>query len=98
MKNVILILLTLTVVSCSRSKQKRVYACDCNQRAKVSQNIKESIKDANNMSDEEMEDVISQLETTYVRMNCSQRTVNGIQHDGWYEITETDTTYTYYQY
>jgi hypothetical protein len=98
MKYTILILLALTVIACSEPKQRRVYACDCNQKAKVALDIKESIKNANNMSDEEMEDVIHQLELTYVRMHCGERMVNGMQHDGWYEITETDTTYTYYQY
>lgn len=66
--------------------------------AEVSKNIKESIGNANNKSDEEMEDVILQLERTFVRTNCSQRMVDGIQHDGWFEITDKDTNYTYFNY
>lgn len=98
MKTILIMLMALTVIACSQPGQKRVYACDCNQRAKVAQDVKESIKNANNMSDEEMEDVIRQLEQTYVRMHCGERMVNGMQHDGWFEITESDTTYTYYKY
>jgi hypothetical protein len=98
MKYTILILLALTVIACSEPKQRRVYACDCKQMAEVSKNIKESIGKVNNMSDEEMEDVIIQLERTFVRTNCSQRMVDGLQHDVWFEITAKDTIYTYFWY
>jgi hypothetical protein len=85
-------------VGCSNPSQRRVYACDCKQMSEVSKNIKESIANANNKSDEEMEDVIMQLERTFVRVNCTQRMVDGIQHDGWFEIRATDTVYTYFYY
>lgn len=97
-KIIILLLLATIGVGCSRPTQRRVYACDCKQMAEVSKNIKESISNANNMSDEEMKDVIIQLERTFVRTNCNQRMVDGIQHDGWFEITAKDTIYTYFYY
>lgn len=97
-KIIILLLLATIGAGCSHPTQRRVYACDCKQMAEVSKSIKESISDANNMSDEEMEDVIMQLERTFVRTNCSQRMVDGIQYDGWFEITAKDTAYTYFQY
>jgi len=97
-KIIILLLMSTIGVGCSHPTQRRVYACDCKQMAEVSKNIKESIGNANNKSDEEMEDVILQLERTFVRTNCSQRMVDGIQHDGWFEITAKDTNYTYFNY
>ena len=109
MNKIIILLLMATIgVGCSHPTQRRVYACDCKQMAEVSKNIKESIGNANNKSDEEMEDfhllleemedAIIQLERTFVRTNCSQRMVDGIQHDGWFEITDKDTNYTYFDY
>ena len=97
-KIIILLLLATIGVGCSHPTQRRVYACDCKQMAEVSKNIKESIGKANNMSDEKMEDVIIQLERTFVRTNCSQRMVDGLQHDVWFEITAKDTIYTYFWY
>lgn len=71
----ILIAISITLTSCfqSREEQRLIYTCDCQQQAQASQFVKESILSANNMSDEEMEDVISQLEKTSVRLHCSQK-------------------------
>lgn len=93
-----LFVLLLVLASCNHPRDMVVYACDCKEKEKVVLDIKESIKNANNMSDEEMEDVIIQLERTFVRTNCHQAKVKGIQRDGWWEITQTDSCMTYYNY
>lgn len=95
--SLILIISTL-LVSCDHPTKTLVYACDCEQQKKVALDIKESIKNANNMSDEEMEDVIIQLEHTFIKVNCGQRMIDAVRHDGWVELTPKDTTYRYYNY
>lgn len=97
-KLLILLAIIGLLASCETKTQKIIYACTCEQQQKVSDNIKSSIKSANNMSDEEMEDVIIQLEKTFVRTNCQQKLANIIIHDGWVEITQQDSCITYYNY
>lgn len=100
MKKIItLILIAFTVTSCERDVKQRVYGCSKSQQSKVSEFIQSSIKNANNMSDEEMEDVIYQLEHTAVRCNCSQYEVN-IHHEGddMGEISDGVDSLIYYRY
>ena len=62
------LVLGTVIISCSGQDAK--YVCTCEQRENVQQFIERSIKPANNMSDEEMEDVIHQLWVTGVKLNC----------------------------
>ena len=70
-KKLLLLLILILITSCS-DKKIRCYICDANKKAKVSEFVSKNIKDANNMSDEEMEDVISQLEETGIKIHCRQ--------------------------
>lgn len=51
------------------------FVCDCQQKKQVLNFLTTNLQAANNMSDEEMEDVISELTKTAVAMNCQQRLV-----------------------
>ena len=67
-----LILTLIFLISCS-DKKIRCYICNLEEKNKVSEFISKNMKDANNMSDEEMEDVIDQLEETGIRIHCKQK-------------------------
>lgn len=82
----ILILVTLTLVSCNHKARR--YVCSCEQRMKVQEFVERSIKPANNMSDEEMEDVVKQLYITGVEMNCENRLIE--TDSNWNPITPLD--------
>lgn len=74
MKKVILILVcVITMISCEYQDSRSV--CNCEEREKVATFISDNIKAANNMSDEEMEDVIYQLERTGVKTICHREVV-----------------------
>lgn len=60
--------------------------------------MKNSIKNANNLSDEEMEDVITQLEITGVRTICNQYQVIIQYQDGHGIILNPTDTINYYFY
>jgi hypothetical protein len=85
-KKTILLLVILFNFSCdapSGSESTRLeYVCDCNQIEKVSQFIQSSIKSANNMSDEEMEDVIKELHKTAVKVHCERKNIKARRIDG----------------
>lgn len=49
------------------------YVCSCEQKKKIETFISNNIAPSNNMSDEEMEDVIYELYKTGVKLNCEQR-------------------------
>lgn len=59
----------------STSYQKNLYVCDCEQKDKLETYLRESIADANNMSDEEMEDVIHQLRVDGYQTFCQLQPV-----------------------
>lgn len=59
--------------SCSSERKGVKYVCNCEQLEKVNGFIERSIPSANNMSDEEMEDVIHQLWVTGVITTCHQK-------------------------
>ncbi len=89
----------LVLASCGRKDgEARMYACNCEQKAKVAEHIATSIKNANNMSDEEMEDVIEQLEKTYVHIICSQKIVKGTTNfeGDDFRATQLDSCETYH--
>lgn len=68
------LLLVITVSSCGSSQETR-FVCDCEQQKQLQTFVKESIKPSNNMSDEEMEDVINQLRKDGIRIFCQQKPV-----------------------
>ena len=70
-KKLSLLLILILITSCA-DRKIRCYVCDVNEKAKVSEFVSKNMKDANNMSDEEMEDVISQLEKTGIKIHCRQ--------------------------
>lgn len=84
------ILLASVFYSCS-DKQRVRYVCSCEQNEKIEIFLKETIGAANNMSDEEMEDVIHQLHETAVMLNCSQKLI-WFTHEGAYipEMNQLD--------
>ena len=72
MKKLIL-LFTLVVLSSCADKKIRCYVCDKEEKQKVENFVSSNIKNANNMSDEEMEDVIRELTETAIKINCKQK-------------------------
>ena len=72
MKKLIFILTTITLSSCA-DKKIRCYVCDKQEKEKVENFVSSNIKNANNMSDEEMEDVIRELTETAIKINCKQK-------------------------
>lgn len=64
-------LLCLVLFSCS-DKQTRCYVCEQSESLQVAEFVSGNIKGANNMSDEEMEDVISELRNTGIKLYCKQ--------------------------
>ena len=103
MKNLLILCLLFLLASCADTSQSNVTVCNCQQKEKVANLIHSSIKNANNYSDEEMEDVISQLEQTYRRTICSE-TLGTYKNDGgwsshWYfdyTSVKQDSCLTYY--
>ena len=67
------LLLFLTMLSCTQHYQAPRTVCTCEQSEKVAAAVERSIKNANNMSDEEMEDVVIQLERTYRNTYCRDK-------------------------
>jgi hypothetical protein len=99
MKQIIFALsVCLFLSSCVREETRLVYVCDCQQQAQASQFIKETIGPANNMSDEEMEDVISQLERTAVKLHCIQQYKKVRIGEGLFEAIDAKEGQTVYYY
>lgn len=73
----------LACVSCMPDNQRLKFVCTCNQMDEVQDFMKTTIKDANNMADEEMEDVIDELRKTAISINCTQKLI-WVDHHGWY--------------
>lgn len=68
-------ILGLALISCS-DKKTRCYVCDKNESSQVADFITKNAKSSNNMSDEEMEDVITELRETGIKLYCRQILVN----------------------
>lgn len=80
MKKVLFILVSITgLTSCDQRIKENVYVCDCEQQKLASKFVSDNMKSANNMSDEEMEDVITQLERTAVKLNCSKKRMSVVK-------------------
>ena len=71
---VLAVVLLFSALSCYDTK-RRCYVCNTEEKQKISEFISNNIKPANNMSDEEMEDVIRQLEETAIKINCRQKLI-----------------------
>lgn len=77
MKKLIFVIVSLLLIGCEEKKsyQKNKQVCNCEEREKLQQFVANGIKPANNMSDEEMEDVIIQLEQTGINLFCREKMV-----------------------
>ena len=73
------IMIALLIVGCGSQKTKLYRVCDCEQKDSVATFIERTVGLANNMSDEEMEDVIRQLEATAVRIHCPEQLLEGVE-------------------
>ena len=77
MRNLLFIILaTLTLTSCDYRSQKMMTVCNCEQKKDLRDFIQSSIKNANNMSDEEMEDVIYELRRTGLKVICDEKMID----------------------
>lgn len=97
MKTITVILIAIMFASCGHDTRTTTI-CTCEQLEKVGQFVSENVQKANNMSDEEMEDVISELRNTGIKLNCSQRLMKyekGESTPDW-EIEKLDSCETYH--
>lgn len=53
-----------------------VWSCNCEQQKAAAEWVGSHIADANNQSDEEMEDVIDQLQKTAIQLHCIKKMFN----------------------
>lgn len=74
MKPLLTILLLLIIVGCGNQRHLRT-VCNCEQKKELKEFVQKSIGSANNMSDEEMEDVIIQLEASGSNIICEQKII-----------------------
>ena len=97
---IVLIIMSLSMISCSyEDKTTRCYVCNQQERLNAAEFVSNNVKNANNMSDEEMEDVISELRKTGIKLYCRQEFIP-TTHNGnikWSEI-KRDSLDTYYPY
>lgn len=70
-KSILLSSLSILFFSCS-DVQRQEWICNCKENQKASDFIAANVKNANNMSDEEMEDVLTELRRTAIKLNCHQ--------------------------
>ncbi len=69
--------LIMTTVSCGApvSEQRTRVVCNCEEKKALQSFVENSIADANNMSDEEMEDVVHQLTVDGSAIHCHKEPV-----------------------
>jgi len=83
------ILLCLVFTACSDGsndyKEVQRTFCTCDEREKMAEWLTDNMQKANNMSDEEMEDVIRQLQRTAVFMFCHTKNVK-VNKYGTYDL------------
>lgn len=94
------ILLCVAITSCGgEGRTTRCYVCNTQQRLSVADFVSKNIAGSNNMSDEEMEDVIEELRDTGIKLLCSQEFVP-YKFGGNIKYSEIkkDTSKTYYPY
>lgn len=78
MKTIFVLLLSVSIVSCTAKRElsqdkEPFMVCSCQQDEKRAGWVGQHVKDSNNMSDEEMEDVISELNRVSYGMFCSEK-------------------------
>jgi|JI9StandDraft_1071089.scaffolds.fasta_scaffold105242_3 folate-dependent phosphoribosylglycinamide formyltransferase PurN len=88
--------LALTLSSCGDDPKRKCYSCDEAQKKSVQEFITTNTKSANNMSDEEMEDVISELRETAIKTICNQKYMK-VDGDGNIQTSAKDTL-NYYRF
>lgn len=88
-KLILLLLIGVFFISCNsreiESAPRTVDVCNCEEKEKLQQFINaQIIKASNNMSDEEMEDVIRELKYTGIDIYCKKKTLYFyvIDHEG----------------
>ena len=62
------IILLLSLFSCIEKSERIYNVCSCEERNKAAEFVDQNIGPANNMSDEEMEDVIKELKKVSVQL------------------------------
>lgn len=85
--SILLVSVTVLFTNCEPTNRESIKAevvCNCQQRDKVAEFIQSSIKNANNMSDEEMEDVIRELRHTAVDIYCPKKNIKAIRRESGY--------------
>lgn len=68
-----ILLLCAFFSSCSADRHDVEWVCSCEEQKKVADFVSKNTSAANNMSDEEMEDVITELRRTGVKLHCQQK-------------------------
>jgi len=67
-----LVFIAIFIISCEKiPKQEYMLDCRCADKKEMLDWVQTCIKNANNMSDEEMEDVINQCESTAKNFYCT---------------------------
>lgn len=89
MKKYIKIFTLLTLISCGSPVQRLKWVCTCEQQKEVAKFVKETVGDANNMSDEEMEDVVKELKQTGIELHCGQRLMWTKRQHPWRVIPDS---------
>jgi len=72
MKKIILASMSSIILFSCGNVQREEWVCNCQESEKVSDFVTANVKSANNMSDEEMEDVIIELRRTGIKLHCHQ--------------------------
>lgn len=88
--------LALSLSSCGDGVKRKCYSCDEEQKKAVQEFITANTKSANNMSDEEMEDVIIELRETAIKTICNQKYMQ-VDGNGNIQTKEKDTL-NYYRF
>lgn len=86
-----IILITISITSCDYRSERMMTVCNCEQKKELKDFIQSSIKNANNMSDEEMEDVIYELRRTGLKVICDQRMIDATFDGGSHVIIKQHT-------
>ena len=91
---VLCLCIPLALVGCGPDFET-VHVCSCEQMKSVEAFVSNNVEAANNRSDEEMEDVISELFKAGVRSNCPQKRV---AYEGMsaLDLGECETAYRYF--
>jgi hypothetical protein len=97
MKKPLILFLIILLSGCGpNEKTKLLWYCTCEEMDQVQEFIKESIGPSNNMSDEEMEDVIEELAKVAMLTSCHQeKTITTLDGNAIIERLKLDSCETY---